>query len=55
MPITLVGIPTQIEIKMAVPGMGFEPIRSFELRFLRPLRLPLRHPGSGVGRAPVAG
>ena len=25
--------------------MGFEPIRSCELRFLRPLRLPLRHPG----------
>ncbi len=33
------------EIKIWVPGMGFEPIRSCELRFLRPLRLPLRHPG----------
>ena len=30
-----------------VPGMGFEPIRTFVLRFLRPLRLPLRHPGLG--------
>jgi len=42
------GIRAQIEIKQVVPGMGFEPIRSCELRFLRPLRLPLRHPGKFI-------
>ena len=40
------GIGARIEIKLGVPGMGFEPIRTFVLRFLRPLRLPLRHPGA---------
>ncbi len=31
------GIGARIEIKLGVPGMGFEPIRTFVLRFLRPL------------------
>ena len=38
--------PPSLISKTGVPGMGFEPIRSCELRFLRPLRLPLRHPGA---------
>ena len=32
-------------IEAGLPGMGLEPIRTCVRRFLRPLRLPLRHPG----------
>ncbi len=31
-----------------VPGVGFEPTRSCERRILSPLRLPFRHPGTGM-------
>jgi hypothetical protein len=35
----------RIDLKSRVPGAGVEPARLLGLRFLRPLRLPLRHPG----------
>jgi hypothetical protein len=34
-----------LKSNLVVPGMGLEPIRTCVRRFLRPLRLPLRHPG----------
>ncbi len=33
------------DLERLLPGMGLEPIRTCVRRFLRPLRLPLRHPG----------
>ena len=38
-----------------MPGVRFELTRCFHLRFLRPLRLPLRHPGAGYGSTRVVG
>lgn len=34
-----------LDLRLGVPGAGVEPARFLRLRFLRPLRLPLRHPG----------
>ncbi len=46
------------EYRSSVPGEGVEPSRSCLRRFLRPLRLPFRHPGprsTTVPRRGVAG
>lgn len=43
------------EIQLVVPGMGLEPIRTCVRRFLRPLRLPLRHPGGELLRGQGSG
>ena len=53
------GAGAAVEIQPGLPGMGLEPIRTCVRRFLRPLRLPLRHPGgvllSGQGSGTGAG